>query len=408
MIPFERSGDLRRAHPQPLRPVPRLRADARPARRWLAGVQPRAHRQRQVRLWLSRPGNTTSTRRADRSPASTVRRSTLAPGTSASVTLQIQSLARRSCRAGVVSGDFHVHGGASFDSGIPDLDRVVSFLATGVDVIIATDHNVVTNYASTLAMLGATNCHRRHPRRRADAQHPLVLRPRRHVPQDAGPLQFLAAGPRLPADPQRRPLAGVARARPGDGRHGRSASSPTPRPACGSSITLPARQAGARSGIPARSATTRPADSRGPTGGSASRPTRLARAPGGHHRNIDWDVEEVMTGAPAPTGCATARSGSPCSPGVPARRHRQQRFAHAVDGAGRVPAKSRLGRPRPPGCSTSTDSTPTCSPATLRGLTVPSSTSPSTTERRRLTAPTWPPSRSSPTATLKDLVASAP
>ncbi|HVU50738.1 MAG TPA: CehA/McbA family metallohydrolase [Polyangia bacterium] len=59
--------------------------------------------------------------------------------------------------AGTLSGDFHVHGGASYDSSIPDQDRVVSFLAAGVDVIVATDHDVVTSYADTLAALGVTD-----------------------------------------------------------------------------------------------------------------------------------------------------------------------------------------------------------------------------------------------------------
>jgi len=59
--------------------------------------------------------------------------------------------------AGTLSGDFHVHGGASYDSSIPDQDRVVSFLAAGVDVIVATDHDVVTDYADTLAALGVTD-----------------------------------------------------------------------------------------------------------------------------------------------------------------------------------------------------------------------------------------------------------
>jgi hypothetical protein len=54
---------------------------------------------------------------------------------------------------GTLSGDFHVHGGASFDSSLPDQERVVSFLATGLDVVVATDHDVVTNYADTLGML---------------------------------------------------------------------------------------------------------------------------------------------------------------------------------------------------------------------------------------------------------------
>jgi hypothetical protein len=59
--------------------------------------------------------------------------------------------------AGTLSGDFHVHGGASYDSSIPDQDRVISFLATGVDVIVASDHDIVTSYADTLAALGVTD-----------------------------------------------------------------------------------------------------------------------------------------------------------------------------------------------------------------------------------------------------------
>jgi hypothetical protein len=59
--------------------------------------------------------------------------------------------------AGTLSGDFHVHGGASYDSSIPDQDRVMSFLSSGVDVIIATDHDVVSSYADTLTSLGVTD-----------------------------------------------------------------------------------------------------------------------------------------------------------------------------------------------------------------------------------------------------------
>jgi hypothetical protein len=56
--------------------------------------------------------------------------------------------------AGWLSADFHVHGRASFDSGIPDDDRVRSFVAQGVDVIAATDHDVIGDYTQTVAMLG--------------------------------------------------------------------------------------------------------------------------------------------------------------------------------------------------------------------------------------------------------------
>src|SRR4029079_11462429 len=57
--------------------------------------------------------------------------------------------------AGVVSGDFHVHGAGSYDSSIPDQDRVFSFLAADVDVIVATDHDVITTYRDTIEMMKA-------------------------------------------------------------------------------------------------------------------------------------------------------------------------------------------------------------------------------------------------------------
>ncbi|PTL78233.1 CehA/McbA family metallohydrolase [Vitiosangium sp. GDMCC 1.1324] len=48
--------------------------------------------------------------------------------------------------SGTVGADLHVHGGASFDSSIPDEDRVLSFAATDLDVIVSTDHDVIYNY----------------------------------------------------------------------------------------------------------------------------------------------------------------------------------------------------------------------------------------------------------------------
>jgi hypothetical protein len=55
---------------------------------------------------------------------------------------------------GWLSADFHVHGRASFDSGLPDDDRVRTFVAAGIDVIAATDHDVIGDYAQAVAMLG--------------------------------------------------------------------------------------------------------------------------------------------------------------------------------------------------------------------------------------------------------------
>jgi hypothetical protein len=55
---------------------------------------------------------------------------------------------------GTLSADLHVHGAASFDSAIPDADRVLSFAAADVGVIVASDHDVVGNYDATIAALG--------------------------------------------------------------------------------------------------------------------------------------------------------------------------------------------------------------------------------------------------------------
>ena len=55
---------------------------------------------------------------------------------------------------GWLSADLHVHGQASFDSSLPDIDRVQSFVAHGIDVVASTDHDFVTDYSDTLRELG--------------------------------------------------------------------------------------------------------------------------------------------------------------------------------------------------------------------------------------------------------------
>jgi len=55
---------------------------------------------------------------------------------------------------GWISGDFHVHSAASLDSRVPLRDRVHQFVADGVDLIVATDHNVIADYAPVIAELG--------------------------------------------------------------------------------------------------------------------------------------------------------------------------------------------------------------------------------------------------------------
>lgn len=74
-------------------------------------------------------------------------------GTAQSVTLSVETLPVQP--AGTLSADFHVHGRASFDSALPDLDRVRSLLASRVQVVASTDHDVVNDYADAVRELGA-------------------------------------------------------------------------------------------------------------------------------------------------------------------------------------------------------------------------------------------------------------
>lgn len=53
------------------------------------------------------------------------------------------------------SADLHVHAINSTDSLVPNEQRVASFLAEGVDVLVSTDHEVITDYAPVVQALGA-------------------------------------------------------------------------------------------------------------------------------------------------------------------------------------------------------------------------------------------------------------
>lgn len=74
--------------------------------------------------------------------------------TGQSVLLEVSSLPDVQ-PAGTLSGDFHVHGASSFDSQIPDVDRVRAFLAARIQVVASTEHDTVSNYAAAMAQLGA-------------------------------------------------------------------------------------------------------------------------------------------------------------------------------------------------------------------------------------------------------------
>ncbi len=64
------------------------------------------------------------------------------------------TLSRVVATTGWTSVDGHVHAAPSNDAGTPLTDRVVSMLAAGVDTIVATDHDHITDYAPRIAALG--------------------------------------------------------------------------------------------------------------------------------------------------------------------------------------------------------------------------------------------------------------
>lgn len=75
------------------------------------------------------------------------------PGQTATVDLQVETL--QMLPGDAMSGDFHVHGGASFDSNMPDDSRVRAWLAARLDVLATTEHDTAWNYAEARDRLGA-------------------------------------------------------------------------------------------------------------------------------------------------------------------------------------------------------------------------------------------------------------
>lgn len=64
-------------------------------------------------------------------------------------------LARVVDTTGWVSADLHVHAVNSADSSAPHEGRVLAFVAEGVDVLVATDHDFITDYRPVIEALGA-------------------------------------------------------------------------------------------------------------------------------------------------------------------------------------------------------------------------------------------------------------
>jgi hypothetical protein len=56
---------------------------------------------------------------------------------------------------GWLSGDFHVHAAPSPDSSTPMAHRIIEFVSEGVEMIVSTDHNVLSDYQPAIEALGA-------------------------------------------------------------------------------------------------------------------------------------------------------------------------------------------------------------------------------------------------------------
>ena len=73
------------------------------------------------------------------------------------VTLQIDPPERVVDSPGWISADLHVHAEPSDDSSLPLRRRVDSFVAQGAEVLVATDHDQITDYGPLLRSLGLTS-----------------------------------------------------------------------------------------------------------------------------------------------------------------------------------------------------------------------------------------------------------
>jgi hypothetical protein len=68
--------------------------------------------------------------------------------------LELATPTRAFASNGWLAADLHVHAAPSDDSTVPLRDRVASFLAEGGEILVATDHDHVTDYAPLLRKLG--------------------------------------------------------------------------------------------------------------------------------------------------------------------------------------------------------------------------------------------------------------
>lgn len=212
----------------------------------------------------------------------------LAAGEVTSVALALQKL--EVSPPGWLSADLHVHGRASFDSGFPDDDRVRSFAAAGVDVIAATDHDIIGDYTDTVRALGLEDRIAVMGGLETTQIIPWMDVPGEDLPRVIGHFNFwplrrlpgaLRAG--APWDERIEPGQLFDTMAPLVGAHGMmQLNHPWDEPFFG-------RDLGYLRAIkfdPRRSVDDR----------ATNNPVLLDR-PGGHHRNADWNAIEVLNGA---------------------------------------------------------------------------------------------------------------
>ena len=215
---------------------------------------------------------------------------TLAAGEVAEIALALEPLAVRP--PGMVAADLHVHGRASFDSSLPDRDRVLSFAAAGIDVIAATDHDAIVDYADAVAAAGLAGRVAVMGGLETTGLLPFLDVPGSDIPRVIGHFNFwpLAPDPSAPRggapwDERLEPGALFDRMAPLIGPDGVvMLNHPWDEPQFGRDLGyLRAIEFDPRRPIP-------PA----PDGSSNG---MLLEAPGGGRRNIDFDVVELQNGA---------------------------------------------------------------------------------------------------------------
>jgi hypothetical protein len=193
---------------------------------------------------------------------------------------------------GWLSADLHVHGRASFDSMIPDHDRVISFAATGIAVIAATDHDVIGDYTQTVSSLGLADRIAVMGGLEATQLIPWMDIPDASLPRVIGhfnfwPLRRLPGSPRAgaPSDEYLQPGELFDLMDPLIGPHGVS------------QLNHPWDEA--QSGRDLGYLRAIDFDPRLPVDDRTSNNWMLLDRPGGpdHHRNADWHAIEILNGA---------------------------------------------------------------------------------------------------------------